>query len=313
MLDLMQPGEHLGGDPAHYKVLSVSWWQEHETFRHQFLVIETESRAPPSPRVLWIRLERDKDTWTNLSLNKEVRIAEALEDLSTGCNRIAKVTVNDIRYAHSPEGLALSAVGHLLRVVHEESPRYILPTLNCWWFALCCFERLSERLGWENLDGEQYIGVFGVEMPSQLRLREADEHPVSEIVTFCLNRTLAHCLLLSHSPAAATVLMTLPIIAGVVSGVHIDHDHTPVILLACTSIINIWMVAYWTIVILPWQRVCQRFGSRQFSILHCVRFIFRFPRVIGTVAVFCIPQFLFFLGMMFWLTGSGSVSALKDL
>ncbi|KAG9035935.1 hypothetical protein FRB95_010143 [Tulasnella sp. JGI-2019a] len=250
---LRHGGDDIPGIPRDFKLADVSWWQQSNTWHHQFLVVHAESaRAPES---VFVRLERDKSDWFHWrrgNTGSTVRLSSTLEGLTQEAHRIASFTVVQPQY-----DCDLPLLGRLVQVVNEESPIYFLPTLNCYWFAFTCFERLGSRLGWRNVTCRADMTLTGAR-----RVRAMSGH---EMLKFCFQRTVAQAMLLSHSAIAATLLMAPPTIAGIACSVKLifDEELGQLLWLFWVPIFfNMWFVVFWFFVLSAYWRVSRRFGDQ---------------------------------------------------
>ncbi|KAG8854879.1 hypothetical protein FRB96_007279 [Tulasnella sp. 330] len=141
---LRHGGDNIPGAPHTFKLVGVSWWQQHDALRHQFLIIGAKSTTDPEAEPVFVRIERDKTgwlAWRRGNINDTVRIASTLEALTRRADRIVRL------HTQPQDDCDLPMLSRLVQVINEESPVYFLPTLNCYWFAFTCFERLGSRMG----------------------------------------------------------------------------------------------------------------------------------------------------------------------
>lgn len=267
-------------------------------WKHQFLVIHSKSTTSAEPESAFVRLEREKNAWFHWSrgnTNSTVRLAATLEGLTQDAIRIASFSITEPQWDYH-----LPMLGELVKIVNERLPIYFLPTLNCYWFAFTCFERLGSRIGWTNVVCRADMTLLG----------ERDVRPMSgdQMLKFCFQRTVAHAMLLSHSAMAGVLLMALPAVSGFVCGVKIARTGEDYICLHPPSwiplFVNVWLLVFWVVILSAYWRVAKSFGRplkmrsflkfwRRYALTLLVRqLLFMVGAVDGTILISIIQDVL---------------------
>ncbi|KAG8855018.1 hypothetical protein FRB96_007213 [Tulasnella sp. 330] len=294
---LRHGGDDIPGSPRDFTLVEVSWWQQSDMWKHQFLVIHSRSTTSSETASAFVRLEREKNAWFHWrrgNTNSTVRLAATLEGLTQDAVRIASFSITEPQWDYH-----LPMLGELVRIVNERSPIYFLPTLNCYWFAFTCFERLGSRIGWENAVCRADMTLLG----------EQDVRPMSEdqMLKFCFQRMVAHAMLLSHSAVAGVLLMALPAVSGFVCGVKIARTDEAYVCLHPLSwmplLVNVWLLVFWAVILSAYWRVSKSFGS-PLNIRSFLKFLRRYALTL------LVPQLLFMIGAV---DGAILVSVTEDV
>ncbi|KAG8872250.1 hypothetical protein FRB97_007825 [Tulasnella sp. 331] len=159
-------GDTIPGDPRTYKIVYVGWWQERDMLAHNYVVVEAETRATTPPERIFVRVERDKAGWWRLrgrNLLNEIMTARSEHVLTVNSFRVIFFTL-DVDFTHRHE-YNLQLLGRLLQIMDEAAPTYILPTVNCWWYSQCSFERLAHRIGADHITAYCQTSLYGFPTP----------------------------------------------------------------------------------------------------------------------------------------------------
>ncbi|KDQ51210.1 hypothetical protein JAAARDRAFT_62628 [Jaapia argillacea MUCL 33604] len=119
-------------------IVSASWWQQEDLWRHCFVIAELRQSRKSELRedgdTLFVRVERNKTEWLASSHGnppQSIAASRELTDLHHQSHRVALIEFKD-----STPRTKLYVLADLITMSH-------LPLFNCWWFAQDCFLRIA--------------------------------------------------------------------------------------------------------------------------------------------------------------------------
>lgn len=130
---------------ADYSIFGVTWWEERNFWRHQYLVIHAFHVIHETS--VFVRVERQKWDWFRLSgnLHQHVVLCDEELPLTTNSTPRARYIVHPDRAVKADH--TLRRLGSIIDSINSISPAYKLVSLNCWWFAGLCFQMLVDHSG----------------------------------------------------------------------------------------------------------------------------------------------------------------------
>ncbi|KAG8993757.1 hypothetical protein FRB95_003950 [Tulasnella sp. JGI-2019a] len=211
-----------------YVFCGLSWWQFNDRYSHQLAVAAFEDQRDPSKK-LYVRFERDKDTWTPWSggdLKTRVTTSSMEVVLTAKSFCVAKFTV-DPTFAQRDQH-TLESIGVIIDKINRFSSTYSFLAYNCWWFASCSFFCIGHCIGPNNLT------IY-------CRSREANHHRLrpstfKEAMSFCdiyyLQSHWPYWILVGHPIIVLTAGLSL-----ITNWCYLTYSIAPALILA-------WLMYY---------------------------------------------------------------------